>query len=209
MNFLAHAFLARDDDDLLLGSMMGDFVKGTLDGRYAPAITRGLSLHRAVDTYTDAHALVVRSRARVSAQRRRYAGILIDLWEFERGGDKVSVKVGGWLCSNDREVVLAAVLAGEGVARFSEASTRSQLQSGRLVPVLPDWEVQGGPPLNLLYRASNRRTPRVRLLLDFIVGLVQQFEAEGTAGAPRAGIELPQWHRKGYGRASSVLRWRG
>jgi LysR family transcriptional regulator, regulator for bpeEF and oprC len=140
---------------------------------------------------------------------RNPAGILIDLWEFERGGDKVSVKVGGWLCSNDREVVLAAVLAGEGVARFSEASTRSQLQSGRLVPVLPDWEVQGGPPLNLLYRASNRRTPRVRLLLDFIVGLVQQFEAEGTAGAPRAGIELPQWHRKGYGRASSVLRWRG
>src|SRR5678815_1702168 len=80
MNFLAHAFLARDDDDLLLGSMMGDFVKGPLDGRYAPAITRGLSLHRAIDTYTDAHALVVRSRARVSAQRRRYAGILIDLF---------------------------------------------------------------------------------------------------------------------------------
>jgi len=80
MNFLAHAFLARDDADLLLGSMMGDFVKGPLDGRYAANITRGLSLHRAIDTYTDAHALVVRSRARVSATRRRYAGILIDLF---------------------------------------------------------------------------------------------------------------------------------
>ncbi len=139
---------------------------------------------------------------------RNPEGILIDLWEFERGREKVAVKVGGWLCSNDREVVFAAVLAGEGVGRFSEFSTRSQLQSGRLVPALADWEVQGGPPLNLLYRANNRRTPRVRLLLDFIARSVRQFEAEGSAGALRAGVELPQWHRRGYGRASSVLRWR-
>ena len=80
MNFLAHAFLARDSVDLLLGSLMGDFVKGPLTDRYAPAITRGLALHRGVDTYTDAHALVARSRARISPPRRRYAGILIDLF---------------------------------------------------------------------------------------------------------------------------------
>lgn len=140
---------------------------------------------------------------------RNPAGILIDLWEFERGGEAAAVKVGGWLCSNDREVVMACVLGGEGVGRFSESSTRSLLRSGRLVPVLLDWEVQGGPPLNLLYRASHRRTPRVRLLLDFIVRLVQQFEADGAGGALRAGVELPQWHRRGYGRASSVMRWRG
>src|SRR5262245_27623584 len=60
--------------------MMGDFVKGPLAGRYAPAITRGLILHRSIDTYTDAHALVARSRARISAARRRYAGILVDLF---------------------------------------------------------------------------------------------------------------------------------
>ena len=63
MNFLAHAFLARDDIDLMIGSLMGDFVKGPLDGQYAPSITRGLILHRRVDTYTDSHALVVRSRS--------------------------------------------------------------------------------------------------------------------------------------------------
>jgi acyl carrier protein phosphodiesterase len=80
MNFLAHAFLARDESDLLLGSLMGDFVKGPLDGRYAPSITRGLILHRGVDTYTDAHAIVARSRARVGPIRRRYAGILVDLF---------------------------------------------------------------------------------------------------------------------------------
>jgi acyl carrier protein phosphodiesterase len=80
MNFLAHAFLARDDADLMLGSLMGDFVKGPLDDRYGPAIKHGLILHRSVDTYTDAHALVARSRARIGPARRRYAGILVDLF---------------------------------------------------------------------------------------------------------------------------------
>jgi acyl carrier protein phosphodiesterase len=80
MNFLAHAFLARDDIDSMVGSLMGDFVKGPLDSQYAPPIMRGLVLHRRVDTYTDSHALVVRSRSRISPERRRYAGILIDLF---------------------------------------------------------------------------------------------------------------------------------
>jgi acyl carrier protein phosphodiesterase len=80
MNFLAHAFLARADADVMLGSLMGDFVKGPLDERYPPAITRGLLLHRNVDTYTDAHTVVARSRARISAGRRRYAGIMLDLF---------------------------------------------------------------------------------------------------------------------------------
>lgn len=139
---------------------------------------------------------------------RNPAGILIDLWEFERSQDKASIKVGGWLSSNDREVVLDAVMAGEGVARLSELTTRAQLLTGQLVPVLLDWEVVGGPPLNLLYRANHRRTPRVRMFLDFVAELLQEIEGDGSGG--QAGpIERPQWHRRGYGRASSVLRWRG
>lgn len=139
---------------------------------------------------------------------RNPAGILIDLWDFVRGQDRVSVKVGGWLCSNDREVVLHAVLAGEGVARFSELSTQAHLQSGRLVPVLPEWEVQAGPPLNLMYRSNHRRTPRVRLFLDFVGTLLEEFDAASTSATQRGTVERPLWYRRGYGRASSVLRWR-
>src|SRR4051812_25190324 len=80
MNFLAHAFLAFGHTDVMLGSMMGDFVKGPLDNRHPPDILRGLTLHRRVDTYTDAHATVALSRSRISPARRRYAGILIDLF---------------------------------------------------------------------------------------------------------------------------------
>jgi LysR family transcriptional regulator, regulator for bpeEF and oprC len=134
---------------------------------------------------------------------RNPAGIVIDLWEFERGTEKATVKVNGWLCSNGREVVLDAVLAGEGIARLNHLTTRSHLQAGRLVPVLLDWAVQGGPPVNLLYRSNQRNTPRVRLFLDFVSALLRDIEAEDQRGAAR-----PHWHRSGYGRASSGSRAR-
>lgn len=80
MNFLAHAYLAGSSDHAILGSLMGDFVKGPLGGRYGPEITHALALHRRIDAYTDAHHLVRESRHRVSSARRRFAGILVDLF---------------------------------------------------------------------------------------------------------------------------------
>ncbi len=80
MNYLAHLYLSEPDDDSLLGSLMGDFVKGPLDGRYGPAITHGIALHRKIDSFTDAHPLVHASKSRVSAERRRYAGIMVDMF---------------------------------------------------------------------------------------------------------------------------------
>lgn len=134
---------------------------------------------------------------------RNPAGILIDLWDFARGDDKVSVAVNGWLCTNGREVLLHAVLAGEGVGRFTELTTREHVAAGRLVPVLQDWEVHGGPPVNLLYRPSQRRTPRVRLFIEFVTTLLREREADGLQ---RLFPERPLWHRRGPGRASSILR---
>jgi LysR family transcriptional regulator for bpeEF and oprC len=134
---------------------------------------------------------------------RNPAGILVDLWEFERGTEKAAVKVSGWFSSSGREVVLDRVLAGEGIARLNYLTTRLHLQTGRLVPVLLDWDVQGGPPINVLFRPSQRRTPRVRVFVDFLSALLEEIEAEGDRRAAR-----PHWHRAGYGRASSVLKAR-
>jgi len=80
MNFLAHLYLAPDDDEALLGSLMGDFVKGPLRGQHAPGIECGMALHRRIDSFTDAHAIVRRSRARIPPPRRRYAGIIVDMF---------------------------------------------------------------------------------------------------------------------------------
>lgn len=80
VNFLAHAYLAGPSGDSIAGGLMGDFVKGPLDDRYVPAIRQALALHRRIDTYTDAHPTVSASRARIGPPRRRYAGILVDMF---------------------------------------------------------------------------------------------------------------------------------
>lgn len=80
MNFLAHAFLSRTTPDLLIGGLLGDFVKGAQAERFAPGVRAGIQLHRAIDRYTDAHATVRASCARISPVRRRFAAILVDVF---------------------------------------------------------------------------------------------------------------------------------
>jgi len=79
MNFLAHALLAGDDGDLIAGQIAGDFVRGRLDRQDLGALHAGVRMHRALDVFTDAHPLVVRSRKRLAGPRRRYAGIIVDV----------------------------------------------------------------------------------------------------------------------------------
>jgi acyl carrier protein phosphodiesterase len=83
MNFLAHAFLAGPLAADRVGGVIGDFVKGRLDplppGLDA-ALAAGVMLHRRIDSYADTHPAFRRSRARVSAERRRVGGIMVDLF---------------------------------------------------------------------------------------------------------------------------------
>jgi acyl carrier protein phosphodiesterase len=80
VNYLAHLYLSPPSEDALLGSLLGDFVKGPIEADSASALTRAIALHRKLDVFTDAHPAVVASRERVSAARRRYAGIMIDMF---------------------------------------------------------------------------------------------------------------------------------
>lgn len=80
MNFLAHALLAGPDPADRLGAMLGDFVKGPLPAGLPPEVAAGVDLHRRIDSFADAHPAFRQSRERVSAPRRRYAGIMIDLF---------------------------------------------------------------------------------------------------------------------------------
>ena len=80
MNFLAHALLAGDTPALIVGGVVGDWIKGTLPGTLPEDLARGVSLHRAIDHFAESHPAFNRSRSRVSAQRRRYAGVLVDVF---------------------------------------------------------------------------------------------------------------------------------
>jgi acyl carrier protein phosphodiesterase len=81
MNFLAHLFLGPQDPQQALGSVLGDFVRGPVAKLELPqGVREGIWLHRRIDSFTDAHPLISVSKTRVSPVRRRYAGIMIDMF---------------------------------------------------------------------------------------------------------------------------------
>lgn len=80
MNHLAHALISGDDEAIIVGGFLGDFVHGHIDPALPPGVRRGLALHRAVDVYTDGHPQVAAARALFEPPYRRYAGIVLDIW---------------------------------------------------------------------------------------------------------------------------------
>lgn len=80
MNFLAHALLAGPDHALRVGGLMGDFIKGPLPGTLPLPIAAGVVLHRRIDGFADSHPAFRRSCARVGPLRRRFAGVMTDMF---------------------------------------------------------------------------------------------------------------------------------
>lgn len=88
MNFLAHAWLAaaldlgeQNDTALIAGGVVGDWIKGPLDRLGLPAdLRRGVALHRAIDAFAETHPAFRASRARCAPERRRWAGVLVDMY---------------------------------------------------------------------------------------------------------------------------------
>jgi len=80
MNYLAHLHLGGQRPAQLLGSLYGDFVKGRLQGQFNPQIEAAIQLHRSIDRFTDSHPLVGAALSRFSLTRRRYAGIVLDVF---------------------------------------------------------------------------------------------------------------------------------
>ena len=80
MNYLAHLFLSEGTPESLIGNLLGDFVKGSIENMYPKEITKGIYLHRKIDSYTDSHPVFRSSKRLISLNRRRFSGIMIDVF---------------------------------------------------------------------------------------------------------------------------------
>jgi acyl carrier protein phosphodiesterase len=125
MNFLAHLCLANGDSSLMLGGMIGDFVRGRRVLKIYPGpIREGIVLHRYIDHCTD-HSPVVKKLRRVFPREfRRYSGIIIDVafdhelalnwWRYMPGSlERFDVEVRDLLHDNRH-------LVPEGVDQFMQ-----------------------------------------------------------------------------------------
>ncbi|NNE04199.1 MAG: DUF479 domain-containing protein [Xanthomonadales bacterium] len=80
MNFLAHLHLVYDDEDLMLGAMLGDFVRGRRAlWSWPPNVRKGIRIHRKIDKLTDQAPEFRRLQKQFEKPFRRYSGIIIDL----------------------------------------------------------------------------------------------------------------------------------
>lgn len=80
MNYLAHLFLAGTDHEMILGNFIADHVKGSDVLKYPEKVQKGISMHRAIDTFTDQHPVVKQSISRLRADFRKYAGVVVDMY---------------------------------------------------------------------------------------------------------------------------------
>ena len=137
---------------------------------------------------------------------RSATGPVMDLWQFRRGDERVSVAARGWLvCDNvHRDMVRDLAVAGAGVARLIDWHKMQghQVATGSLVPALSDWEHDEVPPVNMLYPPSARRIPRVRRFMDFVVQLYREIEMQRESRAPSTA--KPRWHKANRPRASAT-----
>ena len=78
MNFLAHSYLSFSEEQLV-GNMIADFVKNRDVARLPESIQKGIKLHRAIDTFTDAHPLIHEAKAPFRRLVRLYSGAFVDV----------------------------------------------------------------------------------------------------------------------------------
>jgi acyl carrier protein phosphodiesterase len=81
VNFLAHLHLSGDDEALMVGNFIGDFVRGRdLKAQFGEGIARGVELHRAIDAFTDRHPVVKQSKTRLWPTYRHYSSVIVDIF---------------------------------------------------------------------------------------------------------------------------------
>lgn len=81
MNLLAHFTLSGTHNaELSAGNFLGDFVKGKKLENYPAGIKKGILLHRAIDSYTDHHPLVLQSKRRLYSRFHHYSAVLVDIY---------------------------------------------------------------------------------------------------------------------------------
>ncbi|MGA9638272.1 ACP phosphodiesterase [Flavobacterium sp.] len=80
MNFLAHIYLSGDNDLIKIGNFMADGIRGKHYETFPTEVQKGIKLHRAIDTFTDAHPIFRESTKKLHERYHHYAGVIVDVF---------------------------------------------------------------------------------------------------------------------------------
>ncbi|URW76110.1 LysR family transcriptional regulator [Sphingomonas donggukensis] len=92
----------------------------------------------------------------------------IGTWHFRSAsGEEASVRPAGPLVTDNGDAMLPALRAGLGIARLPDFIVDTEIASGRLVEILPDWR-SAGIALHLMTPPSPLRPARVEAVIAFL-----------------------------------------
>lgn len=80
MNYLGHLLLSGKDENIILGNLIADSVKGEKYKLLTKKIQEGIWLHRKIDSFTDANFYFRRSVERLQPRYHKYSGVLVDMF---------------------------------------------------------------------------------------------------------------------------------
>ena len=92
---------------------------------------------------------------------------MLQRWRLTRDGETFSLAINSVLCSNNGDVLRAAAVAGQGIAKLPTFLVGPDIRDGRLKIVLAQF-----PPVDLgvfaLYAPNRYLAAKTRLLIDFL-----------------------------------------
>ena len=80
MNYLVHTYLSFGDPQLLMGNYLGDFVRNSDLPDLSPAISRGVTMHRAIDSFSDNHPTFRKGTRLLHQNLGKYAPVVLDIY---------------------------------------------------------------------------------------------------------------------------------
>jgi DNA-binding transcriptional LysR family regulator len=111
------------------------------------------------------------------------AGRVMEGWAFQRDGMTRSVRVEGRFILNGTHAAVAAAVAGLGILSAGDLSVKNELETGRLVRVLPDWEM-GSADINVVLPAGRAAKPSARAFSDYMAAELRDLRTT-RSGAER------------------------
>jgi DNA-binding transcriptional LysR family regulator len=94
-------------------------------------------------------------------------------WPLRVDGRMIDIPIAGNVRAGDGETLRALLIAGVGLGRLSLYHVQSDIDAGRLVPVMEEFNPGDIAPIHAVYLGKAGRLPaRVRALLDFLVANV-------------------------------------
>lgn len=96
---------------------------------------------------------------------------------FTRGTEPFSVQVEGDAAVNETGLYIRLCLEGFGLAQLAENVISENLQQGKLIEVLADWQPPS-VPVTMLYPHQRFLSPAVRAFADWVAGLFNEGAGE-------------------------------